>query len=843
MRTHIPTTDLKELFRNKYHTSEVIRSQIAEIKEKASSNVIKEPLKSFVVKFYGKVIDCSFEKTLKIVTKRLFLKGKLDNFRTIREDSLVEANITATLTEVESLISYLMKPHIILRRKKGETSGESNLLIIDESEQNLAENIMPEYVHRNCVTNAESCEKYTGRLSDYLILNGLPLTSERIGRELRFNKIETKNKVFTVTGLKEIVLNLHFISLILKLDLEQHYLKLRIFNLLEDDLKMAEEKIDELGYFSDIFNQIASKDNPILYNRELFLDLIRIEHIIENNNWGAMPAYAGYVYSAADKLNTNFKLLEEYNLFLTYAGCIEKFVEKLNKKLFKHTQDVSIEQNNLTANYNELKKLQFIPNHSLLQEDYKELLNSFGKLLTYLNFLAIDDKKGGVAVGIHIEEKPPNKLFMIIKKIVEAVFSIEIDITTKPTSHHEHFIKTGHEEDIQKLIVKFSENLEKLTRLKTVTDGDAFLEARKFIPNLTNLSDILDQLKNLIKDVEGKKEINEPFKAIFARSDKFEILYKKMDELGIFENEKEKEFVRGKLMDLQKLLFNKPLMEDAYNKITNAIQSLEGFVLNKNKSIDRIGAGISVIISNLYQNQIFKTIIGIKMGIQAIIEKESQYRKIESFKYESEFYSYSARELDDFFTQIVKFHERLKDTSYYKNVSKYETIEKEFDSMLDEVVAVDNFISSHTRDKDRRVSKEPDVHIDYLKSSQLTRRNLEKAILLLQGQITQMDGFIRDIESNLLRHSLIYSGVATSVRFDQITYLLSNIDVRLLSMTKSMEDMFNESVSTIFHYQVGETFVEPQREDFNNLMKEIEKKTIVRRYHVYEKANAQLQLS
>ncbi|OHB83216.1 MAG: hypothetical protein A3J73_06720 [Planctomycetes bacterium RIFCSPHIGHO2_02_FULL_38_41] len=107
MRTHIPTTDLKELFRNKYHTSEVIRSQIAEIKEKASSNVIKEPLKSCVVKFYGKVIDCSFEKTLKIVTKRLFLKGKLDNFRTIREDSLVEANITATLTEDESRSSII----------------------------------------------------------------------------------------------------------------------------------------------------------------------------------------------------------------------------------------------------------------------------------------------------------------------------------------------------------------------------------------------------------------------------------------------------------------------------------------------------------------------------------------------------------------------------------------------------------------------------------------------------------------------------------------------------------------------------------------------------------------
>ena len=72
--------------------------------------------------------------------------------------------------------------------------------------------------------------------------NGLPLTSEKIGRELRFNKIETKNRVFTTTGLKEIYLNLQFIDLILKLDLEQHYLKLRTFSSQEDDLKMVEEK-------------------------------------------------------------------------------------------------------------------------------------------------------------------------------------------------------------------------------------------------------------------------------------------------------------------------------------------------------------------------------------------------------------------------------------------------------------------------------------------------------------------------------------------------------------------------------------------------------------------------
>ena len=86
-----------------------------------------------------------------------------------------------------------------------------------------------------------------------------------------------------------------------------------------------------------------------------------------------------------------------------------------------------------------------------------------------------------------------------------------------------------------------------------------------------------------------------------------------------------------------------------------------------------------------------------------------------------------------------------------------------------------------------------------------------------------MDGFVHDIESNLQRHSFIHSGVATSVLFDQITYLLSNIDVRLLDMTKLTENMFNESVNTIFHYQAGESFTEPKNENIDDLMKEIEK--------------------
>lgn len=265
--------------------------------------MVKEPLRSFTVRFKGQVIDSSFEKTLKIISKRLFTKGRVESILTHKEHNLVETNIIATVIEVESIIHYLMKSHIVLHCKKGIARGSSNLLIIDETEQDQLDNFTPDYIRRNYVTHAESYEKYTGRLGNYLILNGLPLTSEKIGRELRFNKIETKNRVFSTAGLKEIYLNLSFISLILKLDLEQHYFKLRIFNLQEDDLKMVEEKIDGLGFFADIFNHITSMDNPLLANEDLFLDLMRIEHIIENNNWRAVPAYAGYVYSAANRLN------------------------------------------------------------------------------------------------------------------------------------------------------------------------------------------------------------------------------------------------------------------------------------------------------------------------------------------------------------------------------------------------------------------------------------------------------------------------------------------------------------------------------------------------------------
>ena len=55
--------------------------------------------------------------------------------------------MTTTLTEAESLIQYLMKPHLVLHCKKGVVKGASNLLIIDESEQNQLDNFTPDYVH------------------------------------------------------------------------------------------------------------------------------------------------------------------------------------------------------------------------------------------------------------------------------------------------------------------------------------------------------------------------------------------------------------------------------------------------------------------------------------------------------------------------------------------------------------------------------------------------------------------------------------------------------------------------------------------------------------------------
>ena len=109
-----------KLLEKKFHSSDIVRSQIAEIKERVKEIVIEEPLKSLAVSFKGEVIGNSFEKTLKIISKHLFRKGKIDNYKTVEEKGVVGANITATQTEVEELIQFLMKRHRSEERRVGK---------------------------------------------------------------------------------------------------------------------------------------------------------------------------------------------------------------------------------------------------------------------------------------------------------------------------------------------------------------------------------------------------------------------------------------------------------------------------------------------------------------------------------------------------------------------------------------------------------------------------------------------------------------------------------------------------------------------------------------------------
>ena len=821
---------LYELLKKKYHSSEVVRLQIAKRKEELQNRVMKEPLKSFTVKMSGKVTNCSFEKTLKIFAKALFIKGRITSIFASEERDIVEADMTATLPEVDALIQYLMIPHIVLHFKKELVKGVSNLLIIDEAEQNQLGSFMPDHSHRNYVTHAELHEKYTGRLGNYLILKGLPLTAEKLGSELRFNKIQTKNKVFTTTGLKEIYVNLSFIYLILKLDLEQHYLKLRTFNSQVNDLNVVEEKIDDLGFFSDVFNNIATTNNPLLFNEKLFIDLMRIEHIIENNNWKSIPAYAGYVNSANNGLNAQFKFMEDFALFLTYANCVETFIAKIVQKIGKHKSDFRNELHNLTANYNELKKLHTVLNHPMLRTDYQEMSNSFSKLLAYLDFSTLADAPHTATAGKATDTLPktPGTFITLIKKCVESIFPVRIDISAKPASHQEQTATTEKEESIRKLIIKFSENLEKLSRLKSKGGEDAYLDARRHVPQLTELSDILDQLAELIKHVENNKGIQNPFKKIFHRHNKFETFYHALIDVGVLESEQEKESARQLLAELQTLLFSKPLKESAYQNILDKIHALEGLILNK-KELKKESA-TQGIITKLFQIPVFNTIIDIKTGIKNIMGQQAEHQKVDAFKNKPVFFSYNAKDLDSFLSEIVAFYEKLGSNCYYKEVANFEIIEASFDRLTEELKGINSHISLRTRNKDTIITKEPDAHIDYLKASHLTRKNLEKAIIFLQNQIAQIEGFMHGIEGNLCQHSFVFSGVATSVLFDQITYTLSNIDIRLLAMTDSAERMFREGVDTIFHYQVGEAFAEPKNEDMEGLLGEIEKRTVIRKY-------------
>jgi hypothetical protein len=150
--------------------------------------------------------------------------------------------------------------------------------------------------------------------------------------------------------------------------------------------------------------------------------------------------------------------------------------------------------------------------------------------------------------------------------------------------------------------------------------------------------------------------------------------------------------------------------------------------------------------------------------------------------------------------------------------------------LIIEVNDIEDRISSRKRNKNNTIYKESRPYVDYLKSSQIARKNLEKPIILAQNQIAQALGFIKTIKGFIAQHSFVHSGVSTSVLFDQITFLLSNTDVRLFDMASLTEDMYNNSVSTIFRYQVGEKFTEPNKKGIENLMKKIEKKTIVKTY-------------
>ena len=74
-------------------------------------------------------------------------------------------------------------------------------------------------------------------------------------------------------------------------------------------------------------------------------------------------------------------------------------------------------------------------------------------------------------------------------------------------------------------------------------------------------------------------DLQEPFKTIFAKSNKFEIFCRDLNNLGILETQQES--IHKLLADLQKLLFDKPLKENAYQKIIQKISFLKDFVTGK----------------------------------------------------------------------------------------------------------------------------------------------------------------------------------------------------------------------------------------------------------------------
>ena len=380
------------------------------------------------------------------------------------------------------------------------------------------------------------------------------------------------------------------------------------------------------------------------------------------------------------------------------------------------------------------------------------------------------------------------------------------------------------------LLLQVKEGFRKISKLKTDSGTDAHLEARKNVPYLTNLSDALDQLKKLIKDINKGKDVQEQFKDLFSRKDKFVILSNKLCKMVKFKTKQEEKKMRGVLTDLQKLLHDKPFVADNYERFLDDVNKLEDFVNSKDaSSMKQAGATLS-LAQEMNQNKTFEKLLNIKTAIQNIIEKKNQIRGISTFKKEREFLSFSLKELDGFLEELIELNKKLKVTTYYGKQSNFEKIEKEFDKLIVKVNDIEDRITSRKRSDNNTIFKESELSIDYSKSSMLDKKNLEKTIISAQYQISQLLEFIETVKGFLGQHSFVHSGVSTSAFFDSITYLLSNTDVKLLDFTSLTEDMYNESIKTIFQYQVGETYNEPKKGDIESLMKKVEKKASVKTY-------------
>lgn len=417
-----------------------------------------------------------------------------------------------------------------------------------------------------------------------------------------------------------------------------------------------------------------------------------------------------------------------------------------------------------------------------------------------------------------------------IKKRTKELLSSPEESSPESASRSGKALTTEQEGDVRALLLQVKEGFRKVSKLKTDSGMDAYLEARKNVPYLTNLSDALVQLKKLIKDINKDKDVQEQFNDLFNRKNKFVILSNKLCKMVKFKTKQEEKKIRGVLADLQQLLHDKPFAADKYESFLDNVDSLEDFVNSKDvSSMKQEGATLS-LAQEMNQDKTFGKLLNIRTGIQNAIEKKKQIRAVSTFKKEREFLSFSLKELDGFLEELIVLNKKLKVTTYYGKQPNIEKIEKEFDKLIVEVNDIEDRITSRKRSDNNTISKESERSIDYSKSSMLDKKNLEKTIISAQYQISQLLEFIATVKGFLGQHSFVHSGVSTSSLFDSITYLLSNTDVKLLDFTSLTEDMYNESIKTIFQYQVGETYNEPKKEDVESLMKKVEKKATVKTY-------------